>query len=143
MDASSSCWPTPATRCSCRGRAIRCSITWRSLEQVTARPYDLDPDARWRIDFASLRGRAHAAHARDSGRLAQQSDRLVRQSGDEVERLADFAARRDLALIADEVFADYELAPGRAAHGRPRRGRTDVLAFLARRSVEIGRACLR
>ena len=57
----------------------------------------------------------------------------------ELDRLAAICAPRGIALIADEVFADYELEPGaRGGAGRvarPRR-RADVCA---RRTVEVGR----
>ena len=50
-------------------------------------------------------------------------------TAEELERLAALCAARGLALIADEVFADYELTPGaRASAGRVLE-RRDVLAF--------------
>ena len=59
---------------------------------------------------------------------------------DELERLAELAADREMALIADEVFADYELAPGaRAAAGRVV-GPSRCPGVLPRRAVEVDRA---
>jgi aspartate/methionine/tyrosine aminotransferase len=50
-------------------------------------------------------------------------------SAAELESLASLCAARGLAIVADEVFADYELEPGaRASAGRPLT-RDDVLSF--------------
>jgi len=89
-----------------------------SLEGVTARPYALDPDAGWRIDFDSLQA---AVTPRTRAILVVSPNNPTGSfvKPDEVQRLAEFAALHDLALVADEVFADYELTEGaRAAAGR-------------------------
>ena len=99
-----------------------------SLDRVTARPYDLDPDAGWRIDFESLEA---AVTPRTRAILVVSPNNPTGSfvKSDELERLAALAAAHDLALVADEVFADYELTRGaRASAGRvmERRG---VLTF--------------
>ena len=99
-----------------------------SLDRVTARPYDLDPDAGWRIDFESLEA---AVTSRTRAILVVSPNNPTGSfvKSDEVERLAELAAAHDLALVADEVFADYELTRGaRATAGRVME-RRDVLSF--------------
>ena len=99
-----------------------------SLELVTARPYDLDPDARWGIDFASIE-RAVTPRTRAVLVVSPNNPTGSYVTAEEYERLAAFCARRDLALVADEVFAEYELTAGagRAAGSLARR--RDVLGF--------------
>jgi alanine-synthesizing transaminase len=47
----------------------------------------------------------------------------------ELDRLAAICAERDVAIIADEVFADYELVPGAARSSGRVLPRRDVLTF--------------
>ena len=77
------------------------------LEGLAPRPYRLAFDGRWHIDFSSL----------DFGNVAA----LVVVSpnnptgsylgADDWNRLANLAARYGVAIIADEVFADFPIAP--------------------------------
>ena len=98
------------------------------LELVTARPYDLDPDGGWRIDFDSLEN-ALTPRTRAILLVSPNNPTGSFVTADELERIAALCANRELALIADEVFADYELTPGaRASAGRVLE-RRDVLAF--------------
>ncbi len=98
------------------------------LEGVVARPYDLDYHGRWSIDFASIEG---ALSSRTRAVLLVSPNNptgsFVKQH--ELDRLAELCAPRDVALIADEVFADYELEPGAAARAGRVLDRRDVLAF--------------
>src|SRR5262249_11372631 len=48
---------------------------------------------------------------------------------DDLDRLASWCAARQIALIADEVFADYELTPGAASLAGRAAARRDALAF--------------
>ena len=100
-----------------------------SLDRVTARPYDLDPDAGWRIDFESLEA---AVTSRTRAILVVSPNNPTGSfvKSDEVERLAELAAAHDLALVADEVFADYELTRGARATAGRLVDRGDVLSFL-------------
>jgi hypothetical protein len=50
-------------------------------------------------------------------------------SRDELERLAAMCAARGVAIIADEVFIDYELEPGACAAAGRAIARDDVLSF--------------
>jgi len=99
-----------------------------SLEQVTARPYALDLDAGWRIDFDSLEA-AVTPRTRAILIVSPNNPTGSFVKPDEVQHLAELAAAHDLALVADEVFADYELTHGaRAAAGRVME-RDDILTF--------------
>ena len=98
------------------------------LDLVTAQPYDLDRDSGWRIDFDSLE-RALCSRTRAILVVSPNNPTGSFVKSDEVERLADLCASHGLALVADEVFADYQLAPGaRASAGRVV-DRRDVLTF--------------
>jgi hypothetical protein len=98
------------------------------LDLVTARPYDLDRDSGWRIDFDSLE-RAVTPRTRAVLLVSPNNPTGSFVTSVELERLALLCAPRGLAVVADEVFADYELTPGaRASAGRVVE-RGDVLAF--------------
>jgi len=80
------------------------------LEGVDARPYALDYHRVWSIDRESLE------QAIDAGTRAvlvvspnNPTGSMLR--ADDREWLAGVCARRHLAIISDEVFADYPLAP--------------------------------
>jgi alanine-synthesizing transaminase len=97
------------------------------LEGIEAVPYELEYHGRWQIDFDGL-----AARTTPSTRAV-----LVVSPNNptgsflklrELERLSSFCADRDLALVVDEVFADYPLeAPADIAMDIAARSRT--LAF--------------
>jgi aspartate/methionine/tyrosine aminotransferase len=98
------------------------------LELVTARPYDLEYHGSWSIDFASVE-RALTPRARAVLMVSPNNPTGSFVSAEEIARLAALCAPRGVALIADEVFADYELEPGAAAKAGRVSARTDVLAF--------------
>jgi alanine-synthesizing transaminase len=87
------------------------------LDLVVTRPYDLDVHGDWAIDFASVE-RAMTPHTRAVLVVSPNNPTgsFVREA--ELDRLAALCAPRDVAIIADEVFADYELEPGAAAAAR-------------------------
>jgi aspartate/methionine/tyrosine aminotransferase len=99
-----------------------------ALDGVVARPYDLDYDGRWSIDFASV-DRAVGPGTRAVLVVHPNNPTGSFVSQDELDRLAAICAARDLALIADEVFADYELEPGSARRAGSMLARDDVLVF--------------
>jgi len=77
------------------------------LEGLVPRPYSLAFDGRWHIDFQSLDCTDAAAivvvsHNNPTGSYLGAED---------CDRLSAFAAEHGLAVIADEVFADFPLAP--------------------------------
>jgi aspartate/methionine/tyrosine aminotransferase len=98
------------------------------LDQIEARPYALDGDRGWRIDFDSLE-RALTPRTRAILVVSPNNPTGTFLKADEAERLAFIAARGDVALIVDEVFHDYRFA---AASNDPVArlvGRGDVLSF--------------
>ena len=84
----------------------------------------------WSIDSRrSSSAPLDAADARRPAGQPEQPDRIVRDGRRARRGRAASARRAASAIIADEVFADYELEPGaRRAAGRPL-DRRDVLAF--------------
>jgi len=97
-----------------------------ALDGVVARPYDLDYQGRWSIDFVSVdlavgpgtRAVLVVHPNNPTGSFASQ---------DEIDRLAAMCAARGMALIADEVFAEYELEPGSIRRAGSILTREDVL----------------
>ena len=81
------------------------------LESLTPRPYRLRFDGQWHIDFDSLDFSGAAAIILVSPNNPTGS--FV--SGDDFDRLAGLAAEHGLALIVDEVFADFPLSPASGA----------------------------
>jgi alanine-synthesizing transaminase len=77
------------------------------LEGVRAEPYDLEYHGRWEIDFGSLA--AVPAGARALLVVSPNNPTGSYLSAGEVERLAGICREHGLALVADEVFADYAL----------------------------------
>src|SRR5208283_3856146 len=89
------------------------------LESLNPRPYRLRFDGRWHIDFDSLDFTNGAAIILVSPNNPTGS--FV--SSDDFHRLAGLVAEHGRALIVDEVFADFPLAPSAgavtAAAGQP------------------------
>jgi alanine-synthesizing transaminase len=97
------------------------------FDLVSARPYDLEYHGAWSIDMASVE---HAITARTRALLLVTPNNPTGSfvTPDELDRLAALCAPRAIAIIADEVFADYELEPGAAA-AAGKAARRDVLTF--------------
>jgi len=78
------------------------------LEAVRPVPYWLAYDGRWWLDWQSLEA---AAGARSKAVVVVQPNNPTGSllNAGEIERLAGFCAERGLAIISDEVFADYPL----------------------------------
>jgi len=108
------------------------------LEQVAVRGYDLDLERGWRIDFDSLE-RAITARTRAILIVSPNNPTGTFVTAAELERLAEIAESRDLALIADEVFADYELEPdARASAGCVTDRQTGLVFSLGGLSKSVG-----
>lgn len=75
------------------------------LDGVEPRPYQLDYDGRWRLDFDSLQ----LEGARAICVVNPNNPTGSFLSRDEWARLSGLAAERGIPLIVDEVFADYAL----------------------------------
>jgi alanine-synthesizing transaminase len=109
-----------------------------ALDGLVARPYDLEYHGTWSIDFASIE---RAVGPRTRALLVVNPNNPTGSfiSPDELGRLAAICAPRGVALIADEVFADYELEAGEAAKAGCPLARRDVLVFsLSGASKSIG-----
>lgn len=87
------------------------------LETVTSRSYDLDYHGRWAIDFASVE-RAMTARTRAVLIVSPNNPTGSFVRSDELDRLAKICAPRDVALVADEVFAPYRWTAETGAEGR-------------------------
>ena len=98
------------------------------LDLVVPRPYDLDFDGAWAIDFASLEA-ALTPRTRAVLIVSPNNPTGSFVTAAELDRLAAICAPRGIAIISDEVFADYELEPGAAARAGRVAARGDVLSF--------------
>ena len=92
------------------------------------RRHDLDLHAGWAIDFSSFE-RALTPRTRAVLVVSPNNPTGSFLSPAELDRLAELCVPRGIALIADEVFADYELEPGAAARRARVAGRDDLLTF--------------
>ena len=98
------------------------------LDLVTAIPYHLEYHGVWSIDLPSVE-RAITARTRAVLLVSPNNPTGSFVAREELDRIAALCRARDIAIICDEVFADYELEPGaRAAAGRAAT-RGDVLTF--------------
>jgi alanine-synthesizing transaminase len=98
------------------------------LDLAAPRPYDLDYHGEWTIDCGGVE-RALTPRTRALLLVSPNNPTGSFVSRDDLDRLAALCGPRGIAIVVDEVFADYELTPGAAAvAGRPIR-RDDVLAF--------------
>jgi alanine-synthesizing transaminase len=114
-----------------------------ALEAVATRPYDLEYHGRWAIDFASVE-QAITDRTRAILIVSPNNPTGSFITPEELDRLASMCATRDrtraarstdtadivdIVLVADEVFADYELEPGAARAAGRVSSRRDVLSF--------------
>jgi alanine-synthesizing transaminase len=98
------------------------------FDLVTSTSYALDYHGVWSIDIDSVE-RAISDRTRAILVVSPNNPTGSFLSAAELEQLARLCAPRQIAIISDEVFAEYELEPGaRAAAGRPLM-REDVLSF--------------
>ncbi len=98
------------------------------LEAVVATPYDLEYDGCWSIDFGSL-DRALSDRTRAVLIVSPNNPTGSFVKAEELAHLAALCASRQVALIADEVFADYELKPGVTGAAGRITARQDALVF--------------
>jgi alanine-synthesizing transaminase len=85
-----------------------------ALEAVRARPYRLDYHGGWAIDRESVH-RALTARTRAVLVVGPNNPTGSMLRRDDREWLASLCSDRGIAIIADEVFADYPLRPRREA----------------------------
>jgi alanine-synthesizing transaminase len=81
-----------------------------ALESVQIRQYPLRYDGAWHVDFEALE---HAAGPRARAIVVVNPNNPTGSylKRPEWARLEEFAAARGLAMVSDEVFSDYALAP--------------------------------
>ncbi len=97
------------------------------LDAVAARPYSIDYHGVWSIDLASVE-RAIGPRTRAILAVSPNNPTGSFVKPHEMDRLAALCGARGLALIADEVFADYVMDDHGAAAATVAT-RRDVLAF--------------
>jgi len=98
------------------------------LDALVTREYDLEYHGEWAIDIASV---AAAVTTRTRAVLLVSPNNPTGSfvSKSELDRLVEICAPRGIAIVADEVFADYELTPGAAARAGRVLECADVLSF--------------
>ncbi len=84
------------------------------LDDVAVKLYDLEYHGSWRIDVESV-GRALGPRARALLIVTPNNPTGSFVKRDEFEKIAALCAERQVAIVADEVFADYELIEGASA----------------------------
>jgi aspartate/methionine/tyrosine aminotransferase len=98
------------------------------LDAVVAKPYDLEYHGGWRVDVASIdAARTPRTRALLAVHPNNPTGSFVKPL--ELDRICEICRPAAMALIGDEVFADYELAPGGAACAARLLERPDVLVF--------------
>jgi aspartate/methionine/tyrosine aminotransferase len=81
------------------------------LDEVVLRSYDLEYHDRWSLDMASVE-RAISERTRAVLVVTPNNPTGSFVSRQELKRLEALCAGRGIAIIADEVFADYQVRPG-------------------------------
>lgn len=108
------------------------------MDLVTPRPYALEYHGRWSVDFDSVE-RAMTSRTRAVLVVSPNNPTGSLISRDDLARLAAICAERNVAIIADEVFADYELEDGAVARaGRPIAARNALSFSLGGLSKSVG-----
>ncbi|HVR71217.1 MAG TPA: pyridoxal phosphate-dependent aminotransferase [Vicinamibacteria bacterium] len=96
------------------------------LESVEVEPYPLHYDGEWRIDLPALR-EGVGARTRAVVLVSPNNPTGSFAKADEAAAVQEIAAEAGLAVVSDEVFADYAWTPGRAGPSLARDG--PALAF--------------
>ncbi len=81
------------------------------LDDLHAVAYDLEYEGTWSIDFTSLE-RVVSDRTRAVLIVTPNNPTGSFVTGRELRRLADLCAERGVAIVADEVFAEYQIRPG-------------------------------
>src|SRR5439155_23089243 len=79
------------------------------LDAVTSVPYELEYHRRWSIDLGSVE-RAFTAKTRAVLIVSPNNPTGQFVTGAEIDAIATLCQRHDVAIISDEVFADYTLS---------------------------------
>jgi aspartate/methionine/tyrosine aminotransferase len=97
------------------------------LDVVVARPYDLEYHSQWSVDFESVE-RAWTSRTRAILVVSPNNPTGSFLKPRELDRLSGLCAEHGAAIVADEVFADYELEPN-AGSVAARLGQDGALTF--------------
>jgi len=81
------------------------------LDAVSLRPYELEYHDGWSIDIASVE-RALSERTRAMLLVSPNNPTGSFVTRPELKRLSAICAERGIAIVADEVFADYQVRPG-------------------------------
>jgi hypothetical protein len=87
-----------------------------ALESVAVRSYELSHDGEWHLDVRALEAQV-GPRTRAVVVVNPNNPTGAFLHGDELLALQDLCARRSLALVSDEVFADFAFRPGRDRAG--------------------------
>jgi alanine-synthesizing transaminase len=98
------------------------------LDAVRAVPYQLEYHGTWTIDFDTI-DRALSPRTRALLVVTPNNPTGSFVTPAELDEIAARCAPRDVAVIADEVFTDYELTPGASTVSGRVLDRSDVLTF--------------
>ena len=98
------------------------------LDSLVPIPYDLEYHARWSVDVSSVE-RAVTPRTRALLVVSPNNPTGSFIMRDELDALAHLCARHGLAIVADEVFADYPLETAAAGSAARDVERSDVLTF--------------
>src|SRR5438034_442598 len=98
------------------------------LDLLVPRPYDLENDGAWSIDVASVE-RVLGPRTRVLLIVSPNNPTGSFVTDAEMDQLAAICASRNIAIISDEVFADYDLEAGALEHAARVLRRDDVLSF--------------
>lgn len=98
------------------------------LDGLVARPYDLEFHGRWDIDVDSA-ARAMTPRTRALLLVSPNNPTGSIATAAELDRLASLCADAGMALVADEVFADYVLPAGASVPPGRVVDRRDALVF--------------
>ena len=80
------------------------------LDGVCLEPYSLEFHGRWELDLEGLREKARSPRMRAIIMISPNNPTGSVVGGSELEAVASIAREHDLALISDEVFAEYPIS---------------------------------
>ncbi len=98
------------------------------LDAVVAKPYALEYHDGWSVDFASIE-RAFSDRTRAALIVSPNNPTGSFLSRHEFKRLSALCAERDIAIIADEVFSEYQVRPGACVDAARTMDARDGLVF--------------
>lgn len=98
------------------------------LDQVVARPYDLEYHGSWIVDVGSV-ARALGPRTRALLMVTPNNPTGSFVKREELDEISALCSARDVVIVADEVFSDYELTEGASAAAARVLARSEGLIF--------------